>query len=273
MATSTQWQLAQDAAERYERVLVPAILGPAAGALVEWSRSSAGESVLDVGCGTGAAARFAAQRVGASGRVVGVDVNAGMLAVARSLSSATAIEWLEHSAYELPFADGEFDVALCAQTLQFLSDRPRALSEMHRVLKCGGRAVVSLWCELEASPYFDALVRAMATHIGPETAAGLGAAFNLTDVGTIHGLLTAAGFEDVHASVSSLVLDLPSPQEFVPRHVGATPMAAGFAAATEGAREAVVQDVAAQLATYATDQGIRVPFRTHLMTGVRRSEV
>lgn len=59
MATSTQWQLARDAAERYERILVPAILGPAARALVEWSDLQEGEAIVDIGCGTGAAARFA----------------------------------------------------------------------------------------------------------------------------------------------------------------------------------------------------------------------
>src|SRR5690606_20187355 len=161
MATSTQWQLARDAAERYERILVPAILGPAARSLVEWAGLRDRESVLDVGCGTGAAARFAAEKVGPSGRVAGVDVNAGMIDVARSAPvREAAIEWYEGDAHQLPFAEGEFDGALCAQPLQFLGARPRALAEMHRILKPGGRVAVSLWCGIEHSTYFHVCVGA-----------------------------------------------------------------------------------------------------------------
>lgn len=270
MATSRQWQLARDAAERYERILVPAILGPAARALVEWSGLREGEGVVDVGCGTGAATRLAAVKVGSSGRVAGVDVNAGMLDVARSMASTdgAVIEWFEDSAYQLPFADAEFDVALCAQTLQFLDDRPRALAEMHRVLKPGGRIAVSLWCDIHDNPYFDALVEAVATNIGGDTAAGLSAAFGLTDPDSIRVLLSGAGFESVEATIERLDLELPKPEDFVPRHVSATPMSTGFYAASEEARRAVVRDVSGAMAAYETDHGIRVPFRTHLLMGI-----
>jgi SAM-dependent methyltransferase len=232
MAKSTQWQLARDAAERYERILVPAILGPAARALVEWSSLSDGEAVLDVGCGTGAAARFAAEKVRLSGRVAGVDVNAGMLDVAQSLTprQGATIEWFENTAYQLPFREGDFDVALCAQTLQFLEDTK---------------------------------------HIGAETAAGLDAAFGLSDSETIRSLVTGAGFENVKATVQHLDLELPAPQDFVPLHVSATPMSTGFYAATEEARHAVVYEVSQRLAPFGTDQGIRAPFRTHLVMGVK----
>ncbi len=271
MATSTQWQLARDAAERYEKILVPAILGPAARSLVEWSDLREGEAVVDIGCGTGAAARFAAEKVGASGRVAGVDVNAGMIAVAQSLAPVPGamIEWVECTAYQLPFTQAEFDVALCAQTLQFLEDRPRGLAEMYRILKPGGRVVVSLWCDLRESPYFHVLVQAVTKHIGAETAAGLRAAFGLSDSEAIRALLTGAGFNNMQLTVKELDLELPKPRDFVPRHVSATPMSTGFHTASEEARQAVVDDVSEQLAPYETDQGIRVPFRTHLAMGVK----
>lgn len=271
MATSTQWQLARDAAERYEKILVPAILGPAARSLVEWSDLQEGEAVVDIGCGTGAAARFAAEKVGASGRVAGVDVNAGMIAVAQSLAPVPGamIEWVECTAYQLPFTEAEFDVALCAQTLQFLEDRPRGLAEMYRILKPGGRVVVSLWCDLRESPYFHVLVQAVTKHIGAETAAGLRAAFGLSDSEAIRALLTGAGFKNMQLTVKELDLELPKPRDFVPRHMSAPPMSTGLHAASEEARQAVVDEVSEQLAPYETDQGIRVPFRTHLVMGVK----
>ncbi|MEJ2158430.1 MAG: methyltransferase domain-containing protein [Desulfobacteraceae bacterium] len=100
MEISKQWQLARGAAERYERILVPAILGPAAQALVDWTGLRDGESVVDVGCGTGAAAQGAAKKVGPKGRVAGVDLNPGMIDVARSIppNSGAPIEWFEDNA-------------------------------------------------------------------------------------------------------------------------------------------------------------------------------
>lgn len=269
--TSTQWQLARDAAERYERILVPTILGPAARALVELAGLQAGEAALDVGCGTGAAARCAAQRVGPTGRVVAVDVNAGMIEVARSLPpvEGATIEWVAKSAYELPFADGEFTVVLCAQTLQFLDDRPRALAEMYRVLKSGGRVAVSLWCDIWESPYFDALVQAVTRHLGAEMAMGLRAAFGLSDLETIRALVQGAGYNGLRTTAKQLDLPLPVLSDFIPRHVSATPMAAGFNAASPEKQQAVVEEASEKLAAYDFDNRVCVPFRTYLVEAVK----
>jgi SAM-dependent methyltransferase len=194
-----------------------------------------------------------------------------MIDVARSLPpvQGAVIEWFENSAYQLQFTEGEFDVALCAQTLQFLEDRPRAIAEMYRVLKPGGRVAVSLWCDIRESPYFNELAQAVTNHIGAETAAGLRAAFSFSDSETIHALLTGAGLKNVKATVRQLDIELPKPRDFVLRHVSATPMSAGFHAASEDARQAVIHDVSEQLAPYETDQGVRVPFRMHLVMGIR----
>jgi len=88
-----RWQLAGNAPEVYGRYLVPAIFGPWAPIVVAQAKLQAGERVLDVACGTGLVARLAAQYVGASGHVTGLDINPGMLAVARSLAPAQGPQW------------------------------------------------------------------------------------------------------------------------------------------------------------------------------------
>lgn len=270
MGTSTEWQLAQNAAEQYEKVLVPSILGPAAEALVEWVSWHPGQTVVDIGCGTGVAARSAARKVGRSGRVIGVDVNPGMIGVARSLPAVDGpfIEWHEGSAYQLPLDDGTCDVALCAQTLQFLADRSAAVAESLRVLVSGGRLAVSVWSPLAGSPYFHALVDAVTTHLGADTVAGLRAAFNLSDPDEIRSLLANAGFKDVEVSAHRIEMDLPDPREFVPAHVSAIPMSAGFAAAPPDARAAVVRDVARAMGLYVKDAGVCVPFTMYVATAI-----
>ena len=218
MATSTQWQLSNDAAMRYEQVIVPAFIGPFAKALIEEAVLPTGATVLDVGCGTGAATRIAAEAVGASGRVIGADVNAGMIAAARSLpvSEGAAIEWYEESAYQLSLPDQSVDAVLAAQVIQFLQDRPLALSEMFRVLKTGGTIAFSTWCALPENPYFAAQLAAIAHHLGADVAAGLRAGFALPDANHIRELVQTAGFTDIEVVPRQLDLSIPDLQEFVP---------------------------------------------------------
>src|SRR5215216_2179347 len=102
MSDHEHWQLDGSAPELYERYLVPAITSIWAADLIERAAPKADDRVLDVACGTGAVTRLAAQHV-TVGRVIGLDLNAGMLAVARSLNSPeiARIEWQEGSALDL----------------------------------------------------------------------------------------------------------------------------------------------------------------------------
>jgi ubiquinone/menaquinone biosynthesis C-methylase UbiE len=267
MSTSTQWQLTRESAERYEDVIVPTILGPFARALVEWAAPARGATILDVGCGTGAVTRIAAEQVGPSGRVIGVDVNPGMIYVAHSLPAiqGAPIEWHEQSAYSLPLADQSIDMVFSAQMLQFLPNKDVALAEMYRVLKPGGRVAISAWSAMQEIPYFQVQVEAAAKYLGAEVAAGLKAGFGLSDADEFRQYLDAAGFTDVEMIVCQLDLPLPNLKEFAARHIRATPLVASFNTASPAAQQALIEEIVSRLAQYETNSGAQIPFRSHFV--------
>lgn len=160
--TDGHWQLEGTAAELYQRYLVPGITSKWADDLVHRTQLRTGEEVLDVACGTGVVARLAAKKV-TSGHVTGLDLNAGMLAVARGvLNEGAPVKWIEGSALDLPFPSGRFDAVLCQLGLQFFPDQPKALREMRRVVREPGRIALSVYSPIERTPGADAFVRALA---------------------------------------------------------------------------------------------------------------
>jgi ubiquinone/menaquinone biosynthesis C-methylase UbiE len=243
------------APENYERYFVPAIGAPLAADLVELAGLQPGERVLDVACGTGVVARLAAERVGPSGTVTGVDVNPGMLAVARASDrGATAIGWYEARAEALPLPAETFEVALCQLGLQFVGDKETALRELWRVLAPGGRALISV--PGPTPPLFAILEAALGSHLGPEAARFVGAVFSLHDPAELRALMELAGFDLAEASSTVKTLRLPAPDEFLWQYVHGTPLAAAAARLDDEGRAALEREVVERWEAYAHHGGL-----------------
>ena len=251
------------APENYQRFFVPTIGKPLANDLVRVASLRAGERVLDIGCGTGVVTRLAAERVGPGGRVAGLDVNPGMLAVARSITPPDmGIEWYEAGAESLPLPDGAFDVVLCQLSLQFVADRLRGLREMRRVLAPGGRLVLNV--PGPAAPMFQILADAMGRHVAPQAAGFVRTVFALSEEGELEGALQAAGFRQVHAQAEIREFDLPAPRDFLWQYVGSTPLAAAVAEADEEARSALEREVVGGWQDFRSGDGMR--YRQRIVT-------
>jgi demethylmenaquinone methyltransferase/2-methoxy-6-polyprenyl-1,4-benzoquinol methylase len=177
----------------------------------------AGDSALDVACGTGDLAIELARRVGPDGEVIGSDFADEMLERARAKAAGLRWEW--GNALELPYATGRFDAATVGFGARNFSDLDRGLAEMARVVKPGGRVVVleittprrpplstfySLWFdrvvpligrlsgEEEAYTYLPNSVKRFP---GPE---GLAEAMERAGLGEIRWVLTAGGIIALH---------------------------------------------------------------------------
>jgi ubiquinone/menaquinone biosynthesis C-methylase UbiE len=270
-----QWQLDGSAPELYQRYLVPAVTALWAADLVDRAALEPGERVLDVACGTGVVARLAAQRVEQTGRVVALDLNPGMLAVARALPAAggTTIDWYEGSALALPFPDAIFDVALCQLGLQFFPDRPKALQELRRVLVPGGRLALNVFGPLEHNPATQALAQALDRHVDRVASVAKRTEHALADTAQLRRLLADANFYEIVIDTTTKLVHFPSPAEYVRIQLAATPLASLVAqldaAGRERLTEALVEDVSAALASYRGEFGLDFPQEVHSVLASR----
>ena len=105
-----------------------------------------GESVLDIGCGAGVDTIFAAKMTGPFGKVVGIDLIPEMLQRAKAnlkLLNLNYVTYEEASSDKLSFADENFDVVISNGVFNLVPDKTKALSEVFRVLKPGGRLMIA----------------------------------------------------------------------------------------------------------------------------------
>jgi ubiquinone/menaquinone biosynthesis C-methylase UbiE len=270
MSQQERWQLGGNAPEIYERYLVPAIFGPWAPIVIAQAGLQAGESVLDVACGTGVVARLAVQHVGASGHVTGLDINPGMLAIARSLTPAqgATVEWREGDAMTLPFSDETFNVAFSQLGLQYFADRLQALREIQRVIIPEGRLVVLVWRAIAHSPGFAALAEALDQHVSPAAGAVMRAPFVFGDCPEeLRTLLTDAGFREVMVRSDVRMVRFASPEALVQYQVAGSPLAGHVVQADDAAREALIRDVTAAMKDYLNDDGVAFPIEGHIAVG------
>ncbi|MES2562911.1 MAG: methyltransferase domain-containing protein [Pseudomonadota bacterium] len=266
MKTNEQWHMAKDAADLYERIVARYVLGPWAPSLVDAAQPAQGERVLDLACGTGVVARIAAQRVGIEGRVIGIDLNPGMISVARSLSAPEGgvIEWREGSALAIPIPDASLDVVLCQQGLQFFPDKACALREMRRVIDRGGRLALSVWSS--AGVYNTAVGKALAQYADEDTAQRFLASRNTPAKEEVERLALAAGFSDVSMRISRMHIHLPKLDRFALEHLAASPIAASIAELDSESRNNIGASVMREMQRFDDGDGVTYPEETYVLT-------
>jgi ubiquinone/menaquinone biosynthesis C-methylase UbiE len=268
MSRQERWQLSGNAAAFYERY-VRLIMEPWVRRVVDVAALRPADHVLDVACGTGFVARSAADRIGADGRVVGVDLNASMIEAARAASTAdigNTIEWRIGDAAALPFANAAFNVILCQQGVQFFPDRIQGLREMRRLLRPGGRLALTVWSVIADSPYSAALADALERHVSADAGAMTRTPYALYDAVELQRLVASAGFQNVRVRPAIEMTRLPLPAEFVPGHLAALPIAQEVARLAAKRRAALVEDMTEALRGYVDRDQLTVPAGAHVVS-------
>jgi ubiquinone/menaquinone biosynthesis C-methylase UbiE len=261
---NTGYQLESHAARLYEQGIVPTMSKPLTEMMLEHVPLQDGDRVLDIACGTGILTRVVAERFGHVSSIIGVDLNPGMLEVAREHTPTTAIsiDWRQGDACELPLPDHSIDVAFCQHGLQFMPDKGAALRDMKRVLVPGGRLALMVWGD--PTPYQASLAASLMRHISHAAATSCLAPFALRDVGIIQKLLEAAGFRTTEMQTLVLMRRLPAS---VLVFASQQPYARDVETASEQARAAIEKEVSDAVQSYRDPDGdaFVVPQESHLV--------
>ncbi len=228
--------------ETYDRYFVPAIGRPLAEDLISRADIQPGEQVLDVACGTGIVARLAAQKTGPSGSVTGLDINPGMLEVARSVvNTDIAEDWHEASAEKMPLPDKNYDVVLCQAGLQFVEDKPAAMREMYRVLAEPGRVYINV--PGKEGELFAIFLDELENHISPEAAGAARKVFSMNDTEELRQLMENANFKNTDVTSNEKTFKLPPPKDFLWQYIHCTPLGAVVAEIDEKQQLALERDI------------------------------
>lgn len=178
-----------------------AMLGRFGEVMIDAARLQSGERVLDVGCGNGTTTLQAARRVAPGGTVVGVDISAPMLALARRRAADTGIanvEFLEADAQVHPFEAGTFGAVISRFGTMFFENPKAAFTNLARTVRPGGRLAMVCWQDISRQEWIFVPANAAAPYVGLPDLAPPGApgpaAF--ADGARLKGIVEAGGFSD-----------------------------------------------------------------------------
>lgn len=250
---------------------------PFAEALVAAVRPVAGERVLDVATGPGIVALAAARAVGPTGRVLATDLVpewAAIVADGAAREGVANVAFRAMGAEDLDLPDASFDVALCQFGLMFVPDPGRALREMGRVLRPGGRLGIAVWSTPDKVAHF--LVTRIVMAAAPprpadEPEARRPSPLDLGEPGLIEAHVAAAGFGDVRVTRETREHVVSDAEEEWRRRLEepASPVPGVLAALAPEARRRVHDEVIAALEGFRRDGEIRLPSEAILVTAVR----
>lgn len=262
MADTETFQITAEQAELYEERFVPALFAHWVEPVLDAAGVRPGQDVLDVACGTGVVARAAAQRVGATGRVTGLDLNQPMLAVAARLRPD--LTWRQGDAAALPFADGSFDVVTCQAAAMFFPDLGAALREMGRVTRPGGVVAVQVFDLREDQPAYGPWIAMVARHAGEDALRMLGTYWVHGDRGLMRKRCAAAGLRVTAIHDHQRPASFPSVEAMVLTEVNATPLADRL---SQAELDAIIVDSSAVYEPWRTagDEQLTIPLAGYVL--------
>ncbi len=220
-----------------------------------------GERVLDIGCGCGATSHALGEQVGASGKVVGVDVSRPMLDVARAVRTDLPVSFVEADASAHDFGDDRFDLMFSRFGVMFFADPDRAFARIAKAMHPDGRVSFACWRPLSENPWMlqPVLVAKDFIDLPPRPGPEAPGPFSFADPARVKRVLASGGFTDIEVTAFDQDMIIgETVEQAIQTAMEVGPVGTAASDADAATKEALNEAMARKLEGFVTADGVRL---------------
>lgn len=240
--------------------------------LVRRLRPAKGERILDMACGPGEPALTIAGVVGATGRVLGVDLSERMVALAKRLAREKAMATVDYrvmNCEKLALPAASFDAVVSAFGFQIFTDPEEAAREACRVVKPGGRIACCIWSTGDRVPCLHAVVGPMLEHAEPDETGYIPSPYEIGGKGEMVRFLQKSGFRNAAEGRRTQEFRFRDAEEYLDVLLRGTPIGHSLSEETRAVQREVLNATRAHLADWTGPEGIAIPGECVFVTARR----
>lgn len=198
---STKIQFSGSIPQHYQDLLTPFLFDSFSADLMQRIDFSTAYNVLELASGTGSVTKQLVAQLPVGAHLTATDLQPDMLDVARQQVVAPNVSWDVVDMTNIPYIDGQYDLVVCQFGVMLVPDQLKALTEIYRVLKDGGRLIFSVWADIAANPVWNISGKVIESFLGANPILQKPGPFSLSAESDTKALMEQAGFTNVKTSL------------------------------------------------------------------------
>ena len=254
----------------YDKYLGPLLFEPYALDLAGRLTNAKLQQVLELACGTGRVTKHLVSLLTEDGQLLATDINADMLALAKTKVSDHRIKWQVADAQELPFERERFDHVICQFGLMFFPDKLQACNEAYRVLQPGGKFIFSVWDDMLYNPRSFIIKKVADDMFGADAPDFLKKGpYSFFDKEEIKNIIQKAGFREMKIEAVKKTARYHTADDVIKGFVDGSPLSSFLHNKPVAVREELIKRLQNEITAQVQQYGSEVPLQALLIEAVK----
>lgn len=245
--------------QNYEDYLGPFFFEPYATDLAGRLNFTGVKDVLELACGTGRLTRHIAGILPPEVKFTATDLNTDMISVAKTKLTSDRVIWAPADMLDLPFDNESFDLVVCQFGVMLVPDQSKALSEIFRILKPGGKVVFNTWTDLNFNRVWAIGDNVVQSFLGKNGVGLKSGPFSLGEKEVVLDMLKMAGFSEIHGTSVEYSGEIESAEKAAYGFIHGLPVGTFIEKQRPELMPEILKTLEKQLKTELGDQPLKTP--------------